>query len=45
MLIHSLEVFDVRYEDIKKYCTNRIKTSRSSLAKIIARQAKQRDYF
>ena len=44
-LLHSLEVFDVRYEDLKKYCNNRTKTSRSSLAKIIARQARSRDYF
>lgn len=44
-LQHSLEVFDLRYEDIKKFCSNRMKTARFSLAKIIARAVRSRDYF
>jgi len=45
MLLHTLEVFEVRYEDIKKWCSNRPKIARVSLAKVIARAARLRDYF
>lgn len=45
MLQHSLEMFDFRFEDIKKHCVNRFKIARLSLAKIIARGVRSRDYF
>jgi hypothetical protein len=44
-LLHSLEPFDIKYEEIKKYTSNRMKHARISIAKIIARAVKGKEYF
>lgn len=44
-LLHSLEVFDISYDSVKKWCSNRAKPARISLGRLIARTGKGRDYF
>lgn len=44
-LLHSLENFPIKYEDIKRLTPKRMKTARYSMGKIICRAIKNKEMF